>query len=231
MSLRTTTVLSLSALAVLALAGCSHGSAISSGPTSSPAVSVHPDGEGAPASAPLSSTALAKLLLDESDLGGDYTLMPQRTAAHDDVTVIGCPALAKLGDATTGTSLVFPPQGEGVLHLRWRQRLRAGRGAVQRHCGEAVQGHRGDLRCDGLLSHIPSGVGQQRHQRGHAGDGRPRPGRRAVEPAAHLLDRRAAQRRQADGHPHRRRPDNVSGSPGLVDANLEKALAKAQAAF
>jgi hypothetical protein len=70
---------------------------------------VHPDGESAPALAPLSSTALAKLLLDENDLGGDYTRRPQRLAAHDDVTVVGCPALAKLGsDATTGSSLAFP---------------------------------------------------------------------------------------------------------------------------
>ena len=35
--------------------------------------------------------------------------MPQRTVAHDDVTVIGCPALAKLGgDVATGASLAFP---------------------------------------------------------------------------------------------------------------------------
>ncbi|MEH0521175.1 MULTISPECIES: hypothetical protein [Streptomyces] len=109
MRVHTTTVLSLSALAVLALAGCTHGSATSSGPTSSTAVPVHPDGQSAPAPTPLSSTALAKRLLDESDLGGDYTRMPQRTTTHDDVTVNGCPALAKLGgDAATGASLAFP---------------------------------------------------------------------------------------------------------------------------
>ncbi|MDX2822149.1 hypothetical protein PV416_13835 [Streptomyces ipomoeae] len=108
MRVHTTTVLSLSALAVLALAGCTHGSATSPSPMSSTTVPVPPDGQSAPASSPLSSTALAKRLLDESDLGGDYTRMPRRTAAHDDVTVIGCPALAKLGDASTGASLAFP---------------------------------------------------------------------------------------------------------------------------
>jgi hypothetical protein len=108
MRVHTTTVLSLSALAVLALAGCTHGSAASSGTTSS-TVPVHSDGQSAPAPTPLSSAALAKRLLDESDLGGDYTRMPQRTVAHDDVTVIGCPALAKLGgDVATGASLAFP---------------------------------------------------------------------------------------------------------------------------
>ena len=109
MRLHTTTVLSLNALAVLALAGCSHGSAVSSGPMSSPTVPVHLDGESSPGPAPLSSAALAKRLLDERDLGADYARIPQRPAQHDDVSVIGCPALEKLGgDAGTGVSLVFP---------------------------------------------------------------------------------------------------------------------------
>ncbi|MET9849730.1 hypothetical protein [Streptomyces ossamyceticus] len=109
MRLHTTTVLSLSALAVLAVAGCSHSSAASSGPMSSPTVPVHPNGESSLARAPMSSSELAKRLLDESDLGADYARMPQRPAQHDDVSVIGCPALEKLGgDAGTGVSLVFP---------------------------------------------------------------------------------------------------------------------------
>ncbi|MFG3662216.1 hypothetical protein [Streptomyces sp. NPDC047706] len=109
MRVHTTTVLSLTALTVMALAGCTHGSATSPSPRSSTTVPVPPDGQSAPAPSPLSSTALAKRLLDESDLGEDYTRMPQRTAAHDDVTVIGCPALAKLGDAAVnGASLALP---------------------------------------------------------------------------------------------------------------------------
>jgi hypothetical protein len=49
------------------------------------------------------------LLLDEGDLGSGYTRRPERPAQHDDVTVLGCPALAKLGgNAATGGSLAFP---------------------------------------------------------------------------------------------------------------------------
>jgi hypothetical protein len=109
MRLHTTTVLSLSALAVLALTGCSTDSADSSAQAPSTTVSVRPDGENAPASAPLSSAALAKRLLDESDLGEGYTRTLQRPARHDDVTVIGCPVLEKLGSAAAvGGSLDFP---------------------------------------------------------------------------------------------------------------------------
>ncbi|MGI3226114.1 hypothetical protein ACRJ4B_21820 [Streptomyces sp. GTA36] len=104
MRLHTMTVISLSALAVLALEGCSIGSTSSTDPASSKAAS----SESASASALLSSAELAKWLLDESDLGEGYTRTPQRPAARDDVSVIGCPALEKLGaDAATGAGLDF----------------------------------------------------------------------------------------------------------------------------
>lgn len=113
MHLRTTTVLTLSALAVLALTGCSTDSADSADPASSTTIMARPDGDSAPASAPLSSAALAKRLLDESDLGEGYTRMPQRPAQHDDVTVMGCPALQKLGsEAAVGGSLEFPHEAK-----------------------------------------------------------------------------------------------------------------------
>jgi hypothetical protein len=108
MRLHTTIVLSLSALASLALTGCSTGS-VAMEPTSPTTVSVHPDGESAPTSASLSSAALAKRLLDESDLGEGYTRTPQRPAQHDDVTVVGCPALEELGnEALVGGIPDFP---------------------------------------------------------------------------------------------------------------------------
>ncbi|MFF3525239.1 hypothetical protein WID27_00755 [Streptomyces sp. F41] len=57
----------------------------------------------------LSSAALESRLLDESDLGGGYLRKPERAAQHDDVTVIGCPALNELGGgAAIGGSLSFP---------------------------------------------------------------------------------------------------------------------------
>ncbi|MFG2375195.1 hypothetical protein ACGFY9_27395 [Streptomyces sp. NPDC048504] len=95
------TVLSLSALAVLALEGCSIGSISSADPASAPS-------ENASMPAPLSSAELAKRLLDEGDLGEGYARTPQRPAVHDDVSVIGCPSLEKLGaDAATGAGLDF----------------------------------------------------------------------------------------------------------------------------
>jgi hypothetical protein len=48
-------------------------------------------------------------LLDESDLGEGYARKPEEPSRHDDVTVIGCPALEKLGsEAAVGGSLDFP---------------------------------------------------------------------------------------------------------------------------
>ncbi|MEU0357282.1 hypothetical protein [Streptomyces cyaneofuscatus] len=98
----TTTILVLSALAVLVLAGCSGSTepANSSAASSEPA---HRGGNSASASVPLSSAKL-----NEGDLGEGYISKPQSADRHDDVTVIGCPALEKLGsDAATGAILDF----------------------------------------------------------------------------------------------------------------------------
>ncbi|AKA05133.1 hypothetical protein SAZ_23820 [Streptomyces noursei ZPM] len=109
MRLHTTTVVSLSALAVLFLAGCSTGSTSAADSTSSPSASVRQEGNNASAPAPLSSAALSKRLLDESDLGEGYTRKPEQPKRHDDVAVTGCPALDRLGgDAAAGGSLDFP---------------------------------------------------------------------------------------------------------------------------
>ncbi|MGW4441983.1 hypothetical protein [Streptomyces sp. NPDC004682] len=57
----------------------------------------------------LSSAALEARLLDERDLGSGYLREPEHPSRHDDVTVLGCPALNKLGgDAATGATLAFP---------------------------------------------------------------------------------------------------------------------------
>ncbi|MEH0399292.1 hypothetical protein QA789_27275 [Streptomyces sp. B21-088] len=57
----------------------------------------------------LSSAALETRLLNKSDLGRGYLRKPERPSQHDDVTVIGCPALSELGgDAATGGTLSFP---------------------------------------------------------------------------------------------------------------------------
>ncbi|MGQ4484456.1 hypothetical protein ACN6LM_003755 [Streptomyces sp. SAS_281] len=102
-----TTALGITA-ALLAVPACTSG-APSTKPdttTSSPA--------GKPArsdrnAAPLSSDILKTRLLDESDLGSGYARKPERPSQHDDVTVIGCPALSELGgEAATGGTLAFP---------------------------------------------------------------------------------------------------------------------------
>ncbi|MGP3684548.1 hypothetical protein ACTVZO_07525 [Streptomyces sp. IBSNAI002] len=94
--------------ASLAISGCS-----GSTPAGSASSLGKPSGQtkaSAPASStPLSASALAGRLLAEADLGQDYTRKPEKTARHDDTTVIGCPALEQLGgDAAAGGSLDFP---------------------------------------------------------------------------------------------------------------------------
>lgn len=58
----------------------------------------------------LSSAELESRLLDQSDLGSGYLPKPERPTPHEDVTVIGCPALSKLDTATgsPGGTLDFP---------------------------------------------------------------------------------------------------------------------------
>lgn len=93
--------------AAFAISGCSGGTRAGSTPLGAP--SGQPKDGASTSSTPLSPSALAGRLLTEADLGQDYTLKPEKTARHDDVTVIGCPALEQLGgDAAAGGSLNFP---------------------------------------------------------------------------------------------------------------------------
>ncbi|MCZ1006805.1 hypothetical protein [Streptomyces lydicus] len=109
MRFSTTTALGLSVLTVLTLAGCSTSAQSADGPAASSAAPSHGGGNEAKASAPLSSTELGKRLLDNGDLGEGYTRKADAAVRHDDVSVIGCPAVAKLGgDTATGSSLSFP---------------------------------------------------------------------------------------------------------------------------
>lgn len=108
---RVATAAGITAVALLALPACSSNNAAL--PAVSPSAA-----SGSPAATeangtPLSSAALDARLLDESDLGSGYTRKPERPARHDDVTVLGCPALSDLGgDAATGGSLNFPRQAK-----------------------------------------------------------------------------------------------------------------------
>ncbi|WP_326734021.1 hypothetical protein [Streptomyces sp. NBC_01022] len=64
----------------------------------------------------LSSVVLATRLLNESDLGKGYLRKPERPDQHDDASVIGCPALSKLGgDAAIGGTLSFPRKAKAAF--------------------------------------------------------------------------------------------------------------------
>ncbi|MFI7182007.1 hypothetical protein [Streptomyces anthocyanicus] len=101
-----TTALGITA-ALLAVPACSTD-------TTGPTHQTSPSGTGRPTEAAqepavLSSAALESRLLDPRDLGSSYLPKPERPAQHDDVTVLGCPALSELGgDAATGGTLAFP---------------------------------------------------------------------------------------------------------------------------
>ncbi|MFD8978611.1 hypothetical protein [Streptomyces sp. NPDC059564] len=98
----------LAVAACLAISGCSGSTTADSvSPLGKPAGQTK---SGAPVSTtPLSSSSLAGRLLAEGDLGQDYTRKPEKTARHDDTTVIGCPALEQLGgEAAVGGNLNFP---------------------------------------------------------------------------------------------------------------------------
>ncbi|MER7778185.1 hypothetical protein ABTZ21_24810 [Streptomyces sp. NPDC096191] len=107
----TTTALCLGTVSVLILTACSNGSTRATDPTSSASASVsgRQEGRNGSAAEPLSSAALAKRLLDESNLGEGYARKAEQPSQHNDVAVTGCPAVGELsGDAAAGGSLDFP---------------------------------------------------------------------------------------------------------------------------
>ncbi|MEW1699076.1 hypothetical protein ACIQCR_31445 [Streptomyces sp. NPDC093249] len=113
---RASAALSLAVLAVLAASGCAKD-----GSAPAPSASVPASGKTAPAAKPartaLTSASLSTRLLDESDLGQGYTRQTKTDSGdRDDVTVIGCPALEKLGgDGAAGGSLDFPNSAKATF--------------------------------------------------------------------------------------------------------------------
>ncbi|GAA2530783.1 MULTISPECIES: hypothetical protein [Streptomyces] len=106
-----TTALGITA-ALLTVPACSTGTK----PDTTPSARTEKPADADQRTITLSSAALATRLLDESDLGSGYLRKPERPARHDDVTVIGCPPLSKLGgDAATGGSLTFPRKAKATF--------------------------------------------------------------------------------------------------------------------
>ncbi|WP_328865105.1 hypothetical protein [Streptomyces sp. NBC_00304] len=115
MRVRVAIALTAVTVTVLALPACSAETAKARPSTVSSARAGKPADTGQDG-APLASAALQKRLLDESDLGSGYLRKQERPSQHDDVTVLGCPALNELGsDAATGGSLGFPRQAKAAF--------------------------------------------------------------------------------------------------------------------
>ncbi|WP_327417584.1 hypothetical protein [Streptomyces sp. NBC_01233] len=104
-------LLGLTALGALALTGCSQG-ATPSAPASSLQAEAKVGVEPGTPSKPLTSAELGPRLLDLIDLGSDYRVKPETTSKHDDMAVVGCPALEQLGSGSADGSLDFPNQAK-----------------------------------------------------------------------------------------------------------------------
>ncbi|MBW1597242.1 hypothetical protein [Streptomyces sp. JJ38] len=99
-------------IALLAVPACSTGTK----PDAAPSARAEKPADAAQRTALLSSAALETRLLDESDLGSGYLRKPEQPTQHDDVTVVGCPALNELGgDAATGGTLAFPHKAKATF--------------------------------------------------------------------------------------------------------------------
>jgi hypothetical protein len=108
-----TTALGITA-ALLAVPACSTDTT-GTKPETAPSVRTGKPADTVQKAAVLSSAMLKTRLLDENDLGSGYLREPERPTQHDDITVIGCPALSELGgDAATGR-LTFPRKAKATF--------------------------------------------------------------------------------------------------------------------
>ncbi|MFD4476481.1 hypothetical protein ACFWPU_10255 [Streptomyces sp. NPDC058471] len=224
----TTTALVLTTLASLALTGCSDDSSDSSG-TSPAAASSSRGGSDAAGATPLSSAALSKRLLTEQDLGVGYVHKAERAQHDDEVSVVGCPALAKLGgDAATGGSLDFPRKAKAAFTY-------GANGTSE--VSEELYSDTAPKLSDGV-DRIFDAMACPKYQvvSGSAAidvttQTSTAPADLGEEQWSHLLTYSAAGRRSVVKQTAIRAGNIVvvvAGSPALVDAHLDKALAKAR---
>ncbi|MGW5680001.1 hypothetical protein ACWEV4_33860 [Streptomyces sp. NPDC003860] len=227
---RSATVLALTALTVLALPGCSTSDTFPATAASDPVRATDTKAAtGAPEPARvLTSAQLRERLLDEDGLGQGYIRKPERNSGRDDVTVIGCPALEKLGgDAAAGGSLDFPNRAKAAftytgsadsevsqeLYSDTKARLSAG---TERIFDAMVSCPVYQV----VVSSTPVKVGTQKVPAPGLGD----------EQWSQLLTFTTGGRESIVKQTAVRAGTVlvvISGSPALVDTHIEKALAKA----
>ncbi|MFG2232300.1 hypothetical protein ACGFNX_20185 [Streptomyces sp. NPDC048723] len=105
-----TTLLGIAAAATLTLTACSTSSTPALGSAGSQHASSPSTTQQNKKATPLPADQLGPRLLDIVDVGSDYRVQPQEDSKHDDIAVAGCPAMEKLGGAVAGGSLDFPTQ-------------------------------------------------------------------------------------------------------------------------
>ncbi|MFG3247587.1 hypothetical protein [Streptomyces sp. NPDC048187] len=225
----TTAALCLGTVSVLVLTACSNDSTRATDPTSSASVSGRQEGRNTPAAGPLSSAGLAKRLLDEGDLGEGYARKAELPGRHADVKVTGCPALEELdADTAAGGSLGFPRRAKVSFTYA------SGNGS---EVSEELY--------SGTAAELSSGVGRIFEAMTSCSSYRVLAGSTAVTVTAHevpaprlgdeqwgqLLTFTAGGRSQVVKQTAVRVGmvvAVVSGSPPLVDAHVEEAVAKAR---
>ncbi|MFC9856207.1 MULTISPECIES: hypothetical protein [unclassified Streptomyces] len=220
-----TTTIGITA-ALLAVPACSTDS-VDSQPIAAPSPRTGKSGSG---NTVLSSAALETRLLDESDLGSGYLRKPERPAQHDDVTVIGCPALTELGgDAAIGGSLSFPRKAKVSFTY----------GGGSSEVSEELYSGREDRLSDGIGRIFESMTGCPTYQV-VAGGTSINMASQKLSPPRGLGDERWSQLLTASTAGRSTVVKQtairagslllvVSGSPALVDRHLDKALDKATA--
>ncbi|MER6424655.1 hypothetical protein [Streptomyces sp. NPDC001137] len=223
-----TTALGITA-ALLALPACSTDTTGAKHQTTSSARTGKPaDAVRKPTA--LGSAALESRLLDQSDLGSGYLRKPERPAQHDDVTVIGCPALSELGgDAATGGTLTFPHRAKAAFTY----------GGSSSEISEELYSDSAKKLSDGIGRIFDAMTGCPTYQvvaggtpTDMASQKLPAPHGLGDEQWSQLLTFSAGGRSTVVKQTAIRDGSLlliVSGSPALVDRHLDKALAKATA--
>ncbi|MFI7094826.1 hypothetical protein [Streptomyces lydicus] len=228
MRVRIVAAVGFTAAALLALPACSTNNTAAKPATPSSARGGRPAQAGN--GGPLSSTALKTRLLDENDLGSGYARKPERPTQHDDVSVLGCPALNDMGgDAAMGGSLDFPHKAKATFTYTASSNSEVSEelysdtaGKLSTGTGRIVEAMTGCPQYEVLVGSTKVDVTTQKVTAPRLGD----------ERWSQLLTFSAGERDTVVKQTAIRDGSVlviVSGSPTLVDQHLDEALAKAAA--